>query len=285
VLRPGERFQIAYFLYVAAIAAVASLPGPSILAAAFVAALAAAVYLGLSRLANPPWLVVRDWTALAFTITAYRQMDTFTPARHNHQLESVWIGWDRLLLDTWSLRALLESGGPALPNLLEFCYLIVYAAAPFGLVVLYVCNRPERTWILMLFYTLGAMLSYGCFPYFPSEPPRTVFPDQDLPTVSMLLRRANLGVLGAAGIHSSVFPSAHVSSAFGAAFGMLAALPEKRWIGRAMLLYAALVAVATVYGRYHYAVDALAGLGVGLIAWKIGHLWLRRGYCKPCGST
>jgi membrane-associated phospholipid phosphatase len=33
-----------------------------------------------------------------------------------------------------------------------------------------------------------------------------------------------------------------------------------------MLIYASSVSVATVYGRYHYAVDALAGLGVSVIA-------------------
>jgi len=33
-----------------------------------------------------------------------------------------------------------------------------------------------------------------------------------------------------------------------------------------MLAYAVSVAVATVYGRYHYAVDATAGLGVSVIA-------------------
>ena len=33
-----------------------------------------------------------------------------------------------------------------------------------------------------------------------------------------------------------------------------------------MLIYALSVAIATIYGRYHYAVDALAGFGVSLIA-------------------
>ncbi len=33
-----------------------------------------------------------------------------------------------------------------------------------------------------------------------------------------------------------------------------------------MLIYAISVAIATVYGRYHYAVDAVAGFGVSLVA-------------------
>ena len=62
------------------------------------------------------------------------------------------------------------------------------------------------------------------------------------------------------GIHASVFPSAHVSSALSAAWGLLATLPARRlWMGWAMAIYGCSVAVATVYGRYHYAVDAVAG--------------------------
>ena len=63
--------------------------------------------------------------------------------------------------------------------------------------------------------------------------------------------------MGDYGIHSSVFPSAHVSSAFSAAWALFAYLPERKRYGWAMLIYAISVAVATVYGRYHYAADAV----------------------------
>jgi membrane-associated phospholipid phosphatase len=104
------------------------------------------------------------------------------------------------------------------------------------------------------------------FPYFPSEPPRIAFTGTDLPQVVTLVRRLNLWILGGYSIHSSVFPSAHVSSAFSAAWGLMATIPERRWIGWLMAVYAILVAIATVYGRYHYAVDAVAGLGISLLA-------------------
>ena len=47
---------------------------------------------------------------------------------------------------------------------------------------------------------------------------------------------------------------------------MLRALPRRRWVGRALFALAVSIALATVYGRYHYAVDAVAGLGVALVA-------------------
>jgi membrane-associated phospholipid phosphatase len=47
---------------------------------------------------------------------------------------------------------------------------------------------------------------------------------------------------------------------------LLATLRKHRWIGWAMVVYSLSVAVATVYGRYHFAVDAVAGIGVSLVA-------------------
>ena len=98
----------------------------------------------------------------------------------------------------------------------------------------------------------------------------------DLPRVTTALRRLNLTILGGVGIHSSVFPSAHVSSAFSGAWGLFVFLRERRWVGRGMLLYAVSVSVATVYGRYHYAVDALAGFAISLPALLLAVMIARR---------
>jgi membrane-associated phospholipid phosphatase len=65
----------------------------------------------------------------------------------------------------------------------------------------------------------------------------------------------------------SVFPSAHVSGSFSAAFGMMGLVARPVWIGRAMLVLAVLIAISTVYGRYHYAADAAAGLTIAVVAW------------------
>ena len=86
-----------------------------------------------------------------------------------------------------------------------------------------------------------------------------------MPNITTPLRQLNLWLLGDYGIHSSVFPSAHVSSAFSAAWAFFAFLPERKRIGWGMLIYAVSVAVATIYGRYHYAADVAAGIAISLI--------------------
>jgi membrane-associated phospholipid phosphatase len=111
------------------------------------------------------------------------------------------------------------------------------------------------------------------FPFWPSEPPRLVFPGEDGQAIDTLLRQFNHWLLGGYGIHTSVFPSAHVSGAFAAAFALKRVLGEHPWLYRGVFVYATLVAVATVYGRYHFAVDAAAGVIVGTLAAALGR-WL-----------
>lgn len=213
--------------------------------------------------------VMRDWYPLPLMLLAYREMGWFAPSTHSYQLEHGWVIYDRLLLNGWGLRALIESTGPVLPSFLEICYSLVYAIAPFCMGLLYYRHLGRRMNAFLTTFLLGIFLSYVFFPFFPSEPPRTVFPGQDLPTVVTIFRRFNLGLVGNYGIHMSVFPSAHCSGAFAAAFAMRSILPEEPWVWRVLLVLAAGIATATVYGRYHYAADAAAGFIVALVAWRI----------------
>ena len=213
------------------------------------------------------WLdVARDWLPLALALTAFRQMGWFAPPHPTYKFERAWIVWDRLLLRDWGLHAAIESLGPLVPALLEISYLLVYVIGTFGVAMLYIYRVRNRADPFLFLAVLGLLLSYAQFPFWPSEPPRTVFPGEDFPTTVTVFRRFNWFLLGGYGIHTSVFPSAHVSGAFAAAWSMMRALPEKPWVGRGLLVLAILIAVATVYGRYHYAVDAVAGFGVSVAA-------------------
>ena len=201
---------------------------------------------------------------------------------HYHRLEKVWIVWDRVLLREWRLRDLIESAGPLFPSILELCYVLVYALPVFCMSMLYVYKKWRDAETLLVIYLLGLFLSYVQFPYWPSEPPRIVFPGEDAPTVDTLLRQFNHWILGGYGIHTSVFPSAHVSGAVAASFAMKRAFRDHPWIYRGVFIYAALVAIATVYGRYHYAVDAVAGVAVGIVAAWLGEWILDR---RPAANS
>ena len=234
-------------------------------------------FLALAEAHGPAWLFsyARDWLPLVLTLTAYREMDWFTPKQRDFHLENAWVVWDRLLLDGGGTRKWIESTGILLPGYFELCYLLVYAVGPFTLAMVYALDRRELVDRVLVVYLAGTLTAYALFPYFPSAPPRTVFPQADLPGVMTPVREFNLWLLGGYGIHSSVFPSAHVSSAFAAAWALMLFVREKKWLGWAMLGYAVSVAIATVYGRYHYAVDAAAGFGVSVVSGLLSRKFLK----------
>jgi len=216
--------------------------------------------------------VMSDWLVLVLVLLAYREMGWFAPRVRTYALENQWITLDRLVLRQWRVHDAIEWAGPLLPSVLEISYSLVYAIAPFALAMIYVYGARRRTERFLLTFVLGALLAYAQFPFWPSEPPRTVFPGEDAPSVDTIFRRFNWFLLGGYGIHTSVFPSAHVSGAFAAALGGMRALPERPWVARFLLVMALLIAAATVYGRYHYVVDAVAGFAVGAVAFVLGRL-------------
>ncbi|MBZ5611772.1 MAG: phosphatase PAP2 family protein [Acidobacteriia bacterium] len=275
-LRSSEWFLIVYFSYVALISPAFSLQSQiawrPFAVALLVAALMAAFAYGEANEHRDAFSIARDWLAVSLVLAAYREMDWFSMLAHDHHLELRWIEWDRSILYSGGLQRAIEALGPLLAGYLELCYLLVYAVGPFAVAVLYVERRRDRVNQLLLVYLFGTLLSYALFPYFPSDPPRVVFGGSDAPHILTPIRQFNLWIVNGYGIHSSVFPSAHVSSAFSAAWALLLALPSKRRYGWGMLVYAVSVSVATIYGRYHYAADVAAGFSISLLAGGLGIL-------------
>ncbi len=279
-LRTSEWVLLTFFFYVAIVSiwfhplsTQRWLPVWIFLTVAFLICILALVEMG--RSSSSLFSYVRDWVPLVLTLTAYREMDWFTPRQHDFHLENAWVVWDRSLLDGCGIRRMIESTGVLLPGYFELCYLLVYAVGPFTIAMVYALDKRELVDRVLVVYLAGTLTAYALFPYFPSAPPRTVFPVADLPAVMTPLREFNLWLLGGYGIHSSVFPSAHVSSAFAAAWALLLFVREKKWLGWCMLGYAVSVAIATVYGRYHYAVDAAAGFGISVAAALVGRKFLK----------
>ena len=268
-LRSSEWLLIAYFGYVAFISPFFPLEARVTLLPFAVFVLVSVLFGALAYAeVHASWIffsMTRDWTPIALMLVAYREMDWFSPLPRNYHLELEWVKWDRLLLDGAGLRQAIESLGWPGPLYLEFCYLLVYAVGPFVVAVLYFEHHRERVNSVVFFYLLGTLLSYALFPYFPSDlPPRSFCGsgyaargDGAAAAESMARERLRnplqrfpqracvVGFLGGVGVAS-------LSSGKRKRFGYL------------MLVYAISVAVATVYGRYHYAADVLAGFAVSL---------------------
>ena len=270
-LRKSEWILVGYFLYVVGVSLFIDIPPHVRTRVLVVNATVIAAYLALgfcfsgraSRVLN----IFRDWTPFFLVPLCYREMGWFAPAEHTYELERVWIVWDRWLLHDWGVRDAIEALGPVLPAYLEICYTLVYLLAPFVMLMLYAyLYRREASDRFLFIYLLGTLLSYALFPYFPSEPPRTVFPLDDMPRIDTVFRQINWWILKDAGIHTSVFPSAHVSASCSVVFGAFLIMKRGRWAPYAAAAVTLGIFWATIYGRYHFAVDSVAGVGVSLAA-------------------
>jgi membrane-associated phospholipid phosphatase len=123
----------------------------------------------------------------------------------------------------------------------------------------------DKFWTAVL---LATLFCYAVYPFFPLTPPRVLFNDIPGPPVSPLLRHMNLWLLDRLSVQACVFPSAHAAAVTAAALAVRAYRPR---LGILFCIVALSIVVATVYGRYHYLADAVAGLLVGMVAFAVSH--------------
>ena len=142
---------------------------------------------------------------------------------------------------------------PPLAELLEAAYVLVYPLIPAALAAQLLATPapdPERFWTVIL------VTDFVCFAFLPwvqTRPPRAGRPR---PPWRSRLRPFNLLLLGRTSIQANTFPSGHAAEALAATL-LLAGAP---WpILAAMAAATLLISAGAVLGRYHYAIDALAG--------------------------
>jgi hypothetical protein len=148
-------------------------------------------------------------------------------------------------------------------ELLEFAYVFVYPLIPIALIIeltLTPSPDPQRFWTVIL---VTDYICFGVLPWVQTRPPRAL---EACDPWHARFRRFNLRLMGAASIHANTFPSGHAAEALVAALLVLdAPLPWVLW----MFFNAAAVSAGAVFGRYHYALDAIAGWVVALVVWGL----------------
>jgi membrane-associated phospholipid phosphatase len=238
-------------------------------------AVIAAWFVADSRLtAGVVWPVVRPWLALALVPLAYWHADTLALSPPHGLYERDWMALDVRVLGTWHLQSVVESAGLIMPVLLETIYASVYLVPAVILAIVQARGTARSIEVFLQTFLLGTLTAYALLPFFPSSSPRLAFADV-LPPRDSAVRHLNIWILQHLDIGVSVFPSGHVTAAWATALGAFRAVPERRMVVLCCAIFAAMTAVATVYGRYHYVADAVAGIAVACAtagawgAWKM----------------
>jgi membrane-associated phospholipid phosphatase len=283
-LRVPERILLGFLSYLSVAALLFPLDRRQRLSVIALNALAGSMTVAIARHGNParsPFLAAtRDWIPSILILVAYRESGLFFTPDPTHHFDYVFIGFDDFILkNPWIVRV-LEGSAPWLQRYLELSYFLCYPIVPLGLASLYLVRRgpvPASTATrpygpaMEHFWTAVLLASFTCyllFPLFPLAPPRELFNDVPGPRVAPLLRGMNHWLLGRYAVGASLFPSAHVAATTAMALVIRRYLPRFGWL---FVIVAVSIALATVYGRYHYALDALAGAAVGVGAYAVSN--------------
>lgn len=238
---------------------------------------------GLPRLPVPrhPLLaLLRRLIPLVFIPIFYAEVatlnDMFFPGRY---FDSIVIGWERALFGGEILPLVLHQRWPWtwLSEYLHFAYFAYYFVIPTPFVVFALRKRwddsEEYLSALMLIFVACQL----CFTFFPVQGPFHEFVPPDPRTLGKVFPPLVHGIVHSGSSVGSAFPSSHCAVAAICWIVMLRKDRVGAWILAAIV---PALTLGTIYGGFHYGVDALAGWALTLLlaplAFRLHRRWERR---------
>jgi len=165
--------------------------------------------------------------------------------------------WERAIFGGQASREWLRAWSwPWLSWILHLGYLSFYLILTVAPIGLWLSGRRDGARRTTLLVAVTFYVCCGVYLVFPVAGPRYAFPLVENPATSTAVARLTQRLLDAAAAWGTAFPSSHVAVAWVAS---VSAWLEWRSLGRALIPLAWLLTLGTVYGQFHYGVDALAG--------------------------
>ncbi len=263
-LRPVERLLLGYVAVTSALAAtrLARFPqcGWLILANGLIAAL---VWLVSRRSPGRAAAALREIYPLLLLLPLYGGLDILNGGGrvpvHDAMIQrwEAWLFGGQPSRDWW--RAAPSPVWSVILHGAYFGYYLIIALPPLALIA----RRDVPGLRRLLFAIIAAFVPcYLCFAFFPVAGPYYAFPRPEGDFVHNPMARLVYATLATGSSYGAAFPSSHVAVSAAATWACWRAW---RPLGGALLVATALLTVSVVYCQMHYAVDALAGLVVGLV--------------------
>lgn len=221
----------------------------------------------------------RHWYPLALYIFFFEELQGLVHA--------IFPGW----FDRWLILFDYNVGGvhpaawlsrfatPGLNDFMQFSYMTYFLYLVILPAILYAQGKRAAFWTVMVATAIAHYSVYVMAVLFPIESPYFALASLDLRPLEGGVFTTTIGFIERFGrVHGGAFPSAHVA---GSMVALLAARRYKPWLYRICLPFFLSMCVATVYGRYHYIADVLAGIVVGAIGWAAGQWVMEREGAVP----
>jgi membrane-associated phospholipid phosphatase len=207
---------------------------------------------------------IGDWYTLFIMPLLYTELAPLNVAVHNGRyFDDIILSWEEQLFNGQPSRD-LAAAFPSLPlsEFLHFSYIAYYLIIYGPFLLLYLRGRRDAHQRAAFTIMLTFFAHYVFFIYFPVQGPRYLFEAPGGVIANGFFYNTAHQILEAGSARGAAFPSSHVGVSF--AQTALTFLLLKRW-GPVVLVLTVGLAFGAVYGGFHYATDAVAGMVYGLL--------------------
>lgn len=262
----GDYLLVAYLAATGLVAAATLTPTGLALAAAHAAGVA--VVVALARRPMPKGRVAvffRVLLPVVLTPLLYTELQTLNQLVTPGYLDATVQAWEEAAFGAQlSVVAARAAPWTWLSEPLHLGYFSYYLVVPVAALGAYRVSGEAGLERFAVTVATAFFVCYLCFAVFPVAGPRYLFPRVAGPPSDGPFYALVHAVLEAGSSKGTAFPSSHVAAACAA---LLAAHRNaRRWFWP-LLPFVVLLTVGTVYGRFHYAIDAVAGVLVAALAW------------------
>src|SRR5271169_5304028 len=230
----------------------------------------------LGEFVRPFWVILRDWLPFFMLLFMYYTLSgNATHMMVTHDRDVQLIAWDQKLFGFQACVALQRIVSPSLTAWMEFAYFFHLPNIPIVACFIYIWRPRARFREMMcgvLVVTAIGLIGYALVP---GVGPMYTLRDQFTVPLSQPFAVLNqqADFIDFARVHRDVFPSLHVGISF--VVWLYAYRNSKRlfWILSPFILS---LWFSTVYLRYHYLIDVVAGLILAPFSFLLANWLFRR---------
>jgi len=239
-----------------------------------VAVMILALVRAASRLDSAFLRFARHWYPLPLYLWLFEELGSFVHAIFPAWFDRVLIEFDYNFAGVHPSVWLARYSNPALNDFMQFAYLTYFLYLVILPAILYVQRERLAFWTVMVSTAIAHYSVYVIALLFPVESPYHSLAGLQTKELAGGAVTALTNFIERFGrVHGAAFPSAHVA---GSMVAILASWRYSRRLFWICLPFFLCMCVATVYGRYHYVADVLAGVVIGTVGFLAGSRLMRR---------
>jgi membrane-associated phospholipid phosphatase len=221
----------------------------------------------------------RHWYPLPLYVFLFEELGGLVHAIFPGWFDHAFVTFDYNLAGVHPSVWLAQFASPPLNDYMQFAYMTYFLYLVLLPAILYVRGERRSFWTVMASTAIAHYSVYVISVLLPVESPYFSLARLNAQPLAGGYSTALITLIERlARVQGAAFPSAHVA---GSMVALLASWRYRRWLFWITLPFFVSMSVATVYGRYHYVADVLAGLAVGAIAFTAGEGLLSRQGALP----